>query len=99
MFGKLYGDKDYISKSLFDKLFVDDIHLVTRIRKNMKNQLIDIRDKLMLRKHSLVETVNYELKNIVQIEHTRHKSFDGFCVNLIAALVSYHFLLKNQSWT
>lgn len=92
VFGKLYGDNGYISKSLFDELFVDGIHLVTRIRKNMKNQLMDIRDKLMLRKRSLVETVNDELKNIVQIEHTRHRSFDGFCVNLIAALVAYHFL-------
>lgn len=94
IFGKLYGDKGYISKSLFDELFVDGIHLVTRIRKNMKNQLMDMRDKLMLRKRSLVETVNDELKNIVQIEHTRHRSFDGFCVNLIAALVAYHFLPK-----
>lgn len=94
LFGKLYDDKGYISKSLFDELYVDGIHLVTRIRKNIKNQLMDIRDKLMIRKRSLVETVNDELKNIVQIEHTRHRSFDGFCVNLIAALVAYHILPK-----
>lgn len=94
IFGKLYGDKGYISKSLFDELFIDGIHLVTRIRKNMKNQLMDMRDKLMLRKRSLVETVNDELKNIVQIEHTRHRSFDGFCVNIMAAITAYHFLPK-----
>lgn len=94
IFGKLYADKGYISKSLFDELFVDGIHLVTKIRKNMKNQLMDMRDKIMLRKRSLVETVNDELKNIVQIEHTRHRSFDGFCVNLIAAITAYHFLTK-----
>lgn len=94
IFGKLYGEKGYISKSLFDELFVDGIHLVTRIRKNMKNQLMDMPDKLMLRKRTLVETVNDELKNIVQIEHTRHRSFDGFCVNLIAVIVAYHFLPK-----
>ncbi len=74
IFGKLVVDKGYISQSLFEGLFVDDIHLITRIRKNMKNSLMHIRDKILLRKRSLIETVNDELKNIVQIEHTRHRS-------------------------
>ena len=94
--GKISGGKVYISKSLFDELFVDGLHLVTSIRKNVKNLLMDIRDKLMLRKRSLVETINDELKNIVLIEHTRHRSFDRFCVNLITALVAY-CTLSNKS--
>ena len=78
IFGKLVADKGYISQSLFEELFVDDIHLITRIRKNMKNSLMHLRDKILLRKRSLIETVNDELKNIVQIEHTRHRSIGGF---------------------
>lgn len=94
VFGKVYADKGYISKSLFEELFIDGICLVTKIRKNMKNQMMDIHDKLMLRKRSVIETVNDELKNMLQIEHTRHRSFDGFCINIIAAIAAYHFLPK-----
>ncbi len=77
--GKLVADKGYISQSLFEALFVDDIHLITRIRKNMKNSLMHLHDKILLRKRSLIETVNDELKNIVQIEHTRHRSIGRVC--------------------
>ena len=83
IFGKLVADKGYISQSLFEELFVDDIHLIARIRKNMKNSLMHLRDKILLRKRSLIETVNDELKNIVQIEHTRHRSIGGFAANLM----------------
>ena len=91
------ADKAYISQSLFEKLFVDDIHLITRIRKNMKNSLMHLRDKILLRKRSLIETVNDELKNIVQIEHPRHRSIGGFAANLMAAIAAYSFLPKNPS--
>ena len=89
IFGKLVANKGYISQSLFEELFVDDIHLITRIRKNMKNSLMHLRDKILLRKRSLIETVNDELKNIVQIEHTRHRSIGGFAANLMAAMAAY----------
>ena len=46
IFGKLYGDKGYISKDLFEKLFVDGVHLITKIKKNMKNSLILYKIKL-----------------------------------------------------
>ena len=97
IFGKLVADKGYISQSLFEELFVDDIHLITRIRKNMKNSLMHLRDKILLRKRSLIETVNDELKNIVQIEHTRHRSIGGFAANLMAAIAAYSFLPKKPS--
>jgi len=62
IFGKLYGDKGYINKDLFEKLFIDDLHLITKIRKNMKNALMLMHDKITLRKSVLIETVNDELK-------------------------------------
>lgn len=97
LFGKLFGDKGYISQSLFEQLFIDGIHLVTKIRKNMKNSLMHTHDKILLRKRSLVETVNDQLKNICQIEHTRHRSVDNFLANLISGLIAYHFLPKKPS--
>ena len=45
----------------------------------------------------MIETVNDELKNIVQIEHTRHRSIGGFVANLMAAMAAYSFLPK-EPW-
>ena len=67
LFGKLFADRGYISRDLFEQLFVDDIHLVTKIKKNMKNSLMNLHDKLMLRKRAVIETVNDGLKNVCQI--------------------------------
>ena len=97
IFGKIYGDKGYIGKELFEQLFIDGIHLVTKHRKNMKNSLMLMQDRIMLRKRALVESVNDELKNICQIEHTRHRSFDNFLSNLLSGLIAYHFLDKKPS--
>lgn len=97
IFGKLYGDKGYISKDLFEKLFVDGVHLITKIKKNIKNSLMLLQDKIALRKRALIETVNDELKNICQIEHTRHRSFENFTTNLLSGLISYSFFDKKPS--
>lgn len=94
LFGKLFADRGYISQNLFEMLFVDNIHLVTKIKKNMKNSLMNLYDKLLLRKRSVIETVNDELKNVCQIEHTRHRAFDNFATNLIAGLIAYNLLPK-----
>ncbi len=94
LFGKLFADRGYISQDLFEKLFIDDIHLVTKIKKNMKNSLMNIYDKICLRKRAVIETVNDELKNICQIEHTRHRSVDNFVTNLVSALIAYNFMPK-----
>jgi len=75
--------------------FVDDIHLVTKIRRNMKNSLMNLYDKIMLRKRSVIETVNNELKNVCHIEHTIHRSIDNFASNLFAGLIAYNLLPKN----
>ncbi len=95
--GKLIGDKGYISKTLFDELFIDGIHLITKLRKNMKNSLMFTYDKILLRKRALIETVNDELKNICQIEHTRHRSLENFLSNLLSGLIAYSFLDKKPS--
>jgi hypothetical protein len=97
IFGKLFGDKGYISKELTKILFVDGIHLITSIRNNMKNSLMDMCDKINLRKRSVIETVNDELKNMCQVEHSRHRSIGNFFTNLIAGLIAYNFFPKKPS--
>lgn len=95
--GKLYADKGYISKKLTEILFVDGLHLITSIRNNMKNVLMEMKDKILLRKRSIIETINDELKNICSIEHSRHRSFANFITNLISALIAYSFFPKKPS--
>ena len=55
----------------------------------MKNLLMSIADKILLRRRALIETVNDELKNIAQVEHSRHRCFDNFIVNMLGALAAY----------
>jgi hypothetical protein len=97
LFGRLFADRGYVSQGLFDQLFVDGIHLITKLKKGMKNSLMLMQDKIDLRKRVLVETVNDELKNICQIEHTRHRCFTNFIVNLLSGLIAYNFLPKKPS--
>lgn len=97
LFGKLFADKGYISQPLADQLLEQDIQLITNVRKNMKNRLLPLRDKLLLRKRALIETINDQLKNISQIAHTRHRSIDNFFVNLIAGLIAYSLQPKKPA--
>lgn len=97
IFGKLFADRGYISAKLFEKLLERDITLVTRAKKNMKNKLMDLQDRLMLRKRAVIESVNDFLKNICVIEHSRHRSVTNFLVNLVSALAAYSFLPKKPS--
>ena len=97
LFGKIFADKGYISKELFGDMFVDGIHLITRIKKNMKNSLMLLSDKIYLRKRAIIETVNDQLKNICQIEHTRHRCFENFIGNMVSGLIAYNFLPKKTS--
>jgi hypothetical protein len=89
IYGKLVADKGYISKNLFQRLFVDGIQLITKLKNNMKGALMSVSDKLLLRKRAIIETVNDELKNIAQVEHSRHRCFDNFIVNLLGAIAAY----------
>ena len=95
--GKLYADKGYVSQKLTELLFIDGIHLITGIRNNMKNVLMELKDKILLRKRSIIETINDELKNICQIEHSRHRSFTNFIANIISGLIAYSFFPKKPA--
>jgi hypothetical protein len=97
IFGSLYADKGYISKDLAAMLFEDGLHLVTGIRNNMKNVLMTLKDKILLRKRSVIETINDQLKNICDAEHSRHRSFGNFITNLVSSLIAYSFQEKKPS--
>jgi Transposase DDE domain len=97
IFGKLFGDKGYLSQALFDTLFQDGIQLFTKLKKNMKNHLMTLKDKILLRKRAIIETVNDELKNLCQLEHSRHRSVNGFLINIISTLVAYSYFPKKPS--
>ena len=97
IYGKLVGDKGYISKELFQELFVDGIQLITKVKNNMKNCLMSVSDKILIRKRAVIESVNDELKNIAQLEHSRHRSFNNFIVNAVAAIAAYCFFPKKPS--
>jgi hypothetical protein len=92
LWGKVFGDKGYLGKDLFDWLMDRGVKLVTPLRKNMKNALMPMDEKLLLRKRSLIETVNDHLKNVCQIEHSRHRSPANFQVHLMAGLAAYAML-------
>lgn len=87
--GLLFGDKGYISTKLFQELYERSLKLITRLRSNMKNKLMNISEKILLKKRGLIESVNNQLKNISQIEHTRHRSVWNFLSNLMCGLASY----------
>jgi hypothetical protein len=97
LFGKLFGDKGYISQPLFETLYDDGVRLVTKLKTKMKNRLFPMFDKLMLRKRAIIESVVDQLKNISQIEHSRHRSVANCFVNLLAGLVAYTFREKKPS--
>ena len=87
--GKLFGDRGYISAPLTTLLFEQGLQLITRLRKNMKNHLMPLSDKLLLRKRAIIESIIDQLKNISQIEHSRHRSPTNFVVHVLAGLIAY----------
>lgn len=97
LFGKLFGDKGYISSKLTDNLAAKGIQLITNVKGNMKNKLVPLMDKLLLRKRWIIETINDQLKNLCQIDHSRHRSPLNFLVNLLSGLVAYCYFPKKPS--
>ncbi len=95
--GLLFGDKGYIKKELFQELFNRGLKLVTKVKKGMKNTLISLNEKILLRKRSIIETVFGYLKNILEIEHTRHRSPVNFLVHIFSTLISYSVKSKKTS--
>ena len=98
LFGKLIADRGYISQPLFEQLLETfNVQLITRIKKNMKNRLMPMIDKILLRKRAIIESVMDQLKNISQIEHTRHRSPINAFINIIAGLIAYCHQPKKPS--
>lgn len=97
LIGKLVGDKGYIKKLLSESLWERGLRLITKAKKNMKNTLVPMVDKLLLRKRAIIESVNDQLKNISQIEHTRHRSVFNFISNIFCGLIAYCFQPKKPA--
>jgi hypothetical protein len=98
LFGKLFADKGYISQTLSRQLFEDfGLQLITKLKKKMKSRLLPLADKLLLRRRAILETIIDQLKNISQIEHTRHRSFLNFMVSLLCGLIAYCLQPKKPS--
>ncbi|MBQ0063267.1 MAG: IS982 family transposase [Prevotella sp.] len=91
LYGKLFADRGYISQKLFDYLFPDGIQVITGLKGNMKNKLMPLWDKLELRKRYVIELINDQLKNKANLVHSRHRSINGFLINLISAMGAYCF--------
>jgi hypothetical protein len=90
LFGQLFGERGYISQELATRLFLTQgLRLITTLRRTMRNRLLTLVDKLFLRKRAIIETIVDQLKNICQIEHSRHRSPFNFLVHLIAGLIAY----------
>jgi hypothetical protein len=98
LYGKLFGDKGYLSKELFQSLFSNGIHLVTKLIKNKKTKLVTpIQDAFYLRKRAIIETIFDQLKNIFQVEHSRNRSLINYFNNIFSALIAYNFAEKKPS--
>lgn len=97
LFGKLYGDRGYVSEPLRDRLWRRGLEFITKLKRNMRQRLMLLWDKLMLRKRALIETIYDQLKNISQIEHSRHRSRTNFMVNVVAGLIAYTYQPRRPS--
>ena len=91
--GKLVADKGYIGN--FQSLFQRGITLIHGIRINMKNKFMHLFDKFLLRKRSIIETVNGILKESLSLEHARHRSVNGFIAHIFSTVSAYSFY-KNK---
>ena len=98
VFGKVFADRGYVSQKLATQLFEElGIEFFAKPRRHMKNRLMRLTDKLLARKRSIIETIIDQLKNISQIEHSRHRSPVNFMVNLLCGLIAYSHQPKKPS--
>jgi hypothetical protein len=89
--GKCYGDKGYLS-ALLEELLEQGLHLVAKVRKNMKNMLLSLSDKINLRKRGAIEAVNDILMSVCDIDHSRHRNPVNAMVQIFSGLTAYTFL-------
>lgn len=86
---KLIGDRGYLSQKLFDDLFQQGTTLITKVKKNMNNRLIEITDKIMLMKRCFIESIFSSMKLLGTLIHHRHRSPVNAFSHLIAGLINY----------
>jgi transposase len=90
LWGRLFADKGYLSQPLMRELLrTRHVRLITHVKRNMVNRPLLLHEKELLRRRAIVETVFDQLKHLLQVEHTRHRSPTNFAVNLVAGLVAY----------
>lgn len=99
LFGKVFGDRGYISQKLFQQLLEQGIFMVTRVKKNMKNKLMSMLDKILLLKRALIESVFSKIKLLGKFEHSRHRSVTNAFVHMVAALINYQMSDNKPSIT
>ncbi len=98
LFGKVFADKGYVSQKLAQQLLETvGVQLISKLRRNMKNRLKALSERLLLRKRPIIETVIDQLKNISQIEHSRHRSPVNCLVNIVGGLIAYCHQPKKPS--
>ena len=98
LFGKIFADRGYVSQKLAVQLLEEfGLQFFAKPRRNMNNKLMRLHDKLLSRQRSIIETINDQLKNISQIEHSRHRSPVNFCVNVLCGLIAYCHQPKKPS--
>jgi len=95
--GWLFADKGYLGQGFLEKLKNQSMEIFTKVKKNMKKRILEPIQQFYLSKRGLIETVNDQLKNICQIEHTRHRKPENAFVNLVAGLIAYAFRPKKPS--
>ena len=95
--GNLFADKGFISQKLFKQLFQRGLKLITGIKRNMKNYLMPLIKKLLLRKRFLIETIFDILKVHMNLSHTRHRSPINCCINILSCLVAYQLRQNKPS--
>ena len=95
--GKIFGDKGYISSRLFKEVHERGLQLITRLKKNLKNKLMLLSEKMRLNQRGIIESVNDQLKNMCQIEHTRYRKVANFMVNLVGGLIAYTYQPQKPS--
>lgn len=110
LFGEIYADKSHFSKALWEMLFANGMQLTTKVRKEhggrlVKRQIMELKDKLLIRKRAIIETINDEVKNLYQIRHTRHRSINNLIMNILSELIARclkknrHLILKKSKQT
>nr|WP_242036528.1 IS982 family transposase [Leptolyngbya sp. FACHB-321] len=98
LFGKVFADRGCVSQALFEHLLATyGIEVFAKLKRTMKPRLMRLIDKLWARKRAIIESIIDQLKNISQIEHSRHRSPVNFCVNLLCGLIAYYHQPKKPS--